>query len=367
MRNQFLLGLCMIAVVTCSGCQMKKTGEVSLEDGQAVDVIKVEQRIKPDFKAAAEMLLDMDWEECEKKGGTLATEKAASVNDNGIVDCTVERLDYIDSENELAIVTALDDPYCTAHIVDYRYKKDHAGFAYENTFFGSQEEPSILNRLRAKYPLEEIDTCTKEEAIKKCEGLAKALGYENSTVNVYAMTEEALNMNYDDTDGAGYGRPSEEYLEDDDQERWTKEDEAMYLLYQPTMAQVEVTGPSLLHDLYVVYSPRYERIVRVSGVIPFQEGAVVGRESIVSEETAKKGVMLEKGITKEEDIVMDDIKFTYVIVPRETFSKESHTLVPAWRVDYHLLNSAQYAGVKAYMTTFIDATTGEPCKFYTEE
>lgn len=356
MKHQCLFGLCIIVAVICSGCQLKKAGEVSPEGGKTVDIIKEEQRIKPEYKKIAEALLGMEWEECEKNGGEITTEEGAS--DNG--DCTIERLDYTDKENELTVVTALDDPYCSAHMINYQYTKDNVGRAYENSLIGSREETCILNQLRAKYPSEEIDACTKEMALKKCESLVKAAGYENSTVTVYAMTEEALNMNYDDADGVGFGRPSEDYFESDTPARWKKEDEAMYMVYRPLRENVEVTGA--LHELDVIYSPKYERIVYVSGNIPFQEGTVVGSKSIVSEDAAKKAVMLERGVTKEENIVIDGIQFVYAIVPRETFLQEEHTLMPAWRVDFHLLNSAEHTGIKAYKTSFVDAVTGEPCK-----
>jgi hypothetical protein len=350
---------------------MEKSEIVSTEDGQEVDVIQLGQRQKVDYSLLTSELLGMTLEECKQKGGVLST--GAGVSDNG--DCTLERLEYEDKTNELTVVQALDDLYCTAFTGKYlyEYEGENVGQAYYDTIpdYGMVDAVH-LNRLRADYPQEEISTCTKEEAVEKCKNAAKAAGYENSTVNVYAMTVDTLNRNYLACDGASMGRPTkynvvdnpEEFFED--QEEWTEEYEAMYLVYQPIANNVEIDAEANTYDLQIIYSPKYKRIVYASWKIPFADGTVAKKEKLISEDTAKQTVITSMGVQDEKNIVFDDIQRVNTITNADTMSSEEHLLVPVWRVDYHLLNYAEYSGNDAYKTALVNAVTGKICRL-TEE
>lgn len=365
-RNLYKVCLALILLIGCSGCQMEKNQSTAGKDGQKVDIIKVEQRQGTDYAAVSEALLKMSMDECKKQGGTIVTEKARS--DNG--DCDVESFNYEDKENELVVVRAVDDMYCTAFGGEYRYKgNDYAGSAYMETLsdYGSAD-PCYLHRLRKDYPKEEIAACSKEEAIEKCKTLAEATGFGNGIVNVYAMTVDELNRNYESYNGGGAGRPSAKYLPDknmeeycENQEEWTKEYEAMYLVYQPVINGVEIDSMSGL-GLEIIYSPKYNRIVYATWDMPYKDGAVLKKENIVPQDTAKQTVITSLGISAN-NIVFDNIKLVNTLTVKDTMLSDEHALVPVWRVDYHVVNRMEYTDNAAYKTTLVNALTGKICQY----
>lgn len=370
MKRLFLNGIILLMSLSCIGCQMEKRQVGQKKSGQKVDIIRVEQRQETDYSILVEELLNLTMEEYKKKGGTIVTEKGTS--DNG--ECTIERIEYADKENELTVVHAVDDPYCTAHSGSYYYKGENAGRAYQDTM----EDYGMVdlfhpNRLRVDYPKEEITGCSKEEAIAECQKLAKATGYENSIVNVYAMTVDALNRNYKANGGVGMGRPTKYSIDENpegflkNQKEWTEEYEAMYLVYQPIVNDVEIDAESGTHSLEIIYSPKYKRIVYASWQYPFQDGTVEKEEEIVSEDTAKQTVALAVGIKDEKNIVYDNIQLANAVTINDTRLSEEHLLVPVWRVDYHLLNSAEYKGNDAYKTALVNAVTGKMCQLTVED
>lgn len=371
MKRKFFLSLFLVVSLSCSGCQMEKNQSATDESGQEVNIVKVEQRQETDYEAVSEALLKMSLDECKKQGGAVVTEKAAS--DNG--ECTIKRFDYEDKENELVVVHAVDDVYCTAHAGTYFYQEDNAGHAYCETIrdYGSAD-PCHPHRLRADYPKEEIAGCSKEEAIEKCKPLAKATGFENSIVNVYAMTVDELNQIYKESGGASSGRPTDQYSIDENpeeyykhQEEWTAEYEAVYLVYQPVINDVEVNAAAGTQDLKIIYSPKYNRIVYAEWDIPYKDGTVVKKEGIVSQDIAKQTVMTSLGIKDKKNIVFDNIQLVNTATISDTMLSGEHVLVPVWRVDYHLLNSVEYTGNAAYKTTLVDAVTGKMCQLTLED
>ena len=240
-RKKGIAFLCILALLSCSGCQIEKT-EAS-GDGQKAGVYKAGSRSEVDYEELSEALLGMTLEECKKAGGTMKEEKGW--DDMG--ECTVERYEFEDSSHSLTSLRTPDSPYGTASMGNYYYREDYVGAAYAGTFrddsgSGDPQEFSP-NQLRAQYPEEQIDGCSRDEAIEKCRGAADALGYGNAHVEAYAMTVDALNyMHKNVMDEVGSGRPSEDYYKTDpetgqevvgDQKEWTKEYEAMMLTYYP--------------------------------------------------------------------------------------------------------------------------------------
>ncbi len=371
-RKGIYISLLVLLVLGSSGCQMEKEKTVSSDSGQEVDIIKVEQRQEPDNSTIAEVLLNMTIEECKEKGGKVATEKGYS--DNGA--CTLERFDYEDENNTLSVVRAVDDPYCSVHFGTYHYKKDQAGRAYEDTLinYGGELGADMFHpyRLRADYPGEELPECSKKEVIEKCQDFAEAAGYGNSVVNVYAMTADTLNRNFKENKGAGFGLPSgkydvdqepEEYMEH--QKAWTKEYEAMYLVYRPVLHDVPLDSSE--QELEIIYVPKYKRIVYAEWQYPFKDGTVVKKSPVVSKETAKQTVMTAMGIKDEKDIVFKEIQLENADTIQDTLLSDEHVLVPVWRVDYRLLNSAEYKGRAAYKTMLVNAVTGKKSQYALEE
>ena len=90
---------------------------------------------------------------------------------------------------------------------DYYYEKDGTLAIYNKDFaiyYGDDNDgmESSYSRLmspfeygallRGMYPEEELDFCTKEQAIKACEKYAKLCGYEDAEVSSYAITLDAI-------------------------------------------------------------------------------------------------------------------------------------------------------------------------------
>ena len=228
--------------------------------------------------------------------------------------------------------------------------------------------------MRFDYPEEEIAACSKEEALEACRDLAEALGYreDNSEVEVYALTADALNRNYEQLfHKSGGGRPSKHYFKMDpelgvqlpdmeNQKEWTEEYEAMYLAYRPVIKDRAVACDQ---ELYVIYAPKYGRIVYASWSLPYLGGETVEQEPAISEEVAVKTAGMEYGVKSEDEMVLDGTRLILVQTYRDTMKPGSDgVLIPAWQVDLHLLNSVEYSGSNAYRTALVDARTGKICQ-----
>ena len=72
-RKKGIAFLCILALLSCSGCQIEKT-EAS-GDGQKAGVYKAGSRSEVDYEELSEALLGMTLEECKKAGGTMKEEK----------------------------------------------------------------------------------------------------------------------------------------------------------------------------------------------------------------------------------------------------------------------------------------------------
>ena len=74
----------------------------------------------------------------------------------------------------------------------------------------------------------------------------------------------------------------------------------------------------------------------------------------------------EYGISDEKDMVIDGVQLVYAATYPETINDGNHRLVPAWRIDFHLTDSATYSGTYAYRTELVNGVSGKLCSFEAE-
>ena len=133
------------------------------------------------------------------------------------------------------------------------------------------------------------------------------------------------------------------------------------LTYYQTVDGTEVNGSGA--DLTVIYSPRYGRIVYAAWELPYQVKKSGEKETVISEEDAKKTVMQEYGLPTEESMEVDDIQRVYAVTYPETMMGSGHRLVPAWRIDFHKAAASAQSGPNAYKTALVNGLNGKICSF----
>ncbi len=352
--------------ILCTGCQMEKVS-ITPDETEKTELIKVDL-CSVDYDKLCQSLVHKSFEDCQKKKHSFYQEKSSSCNG----DCTFDVLSYSDEENHL-LFNLSNDHYCDANQGDYNYLEDNKNIGESYVLSIDQEGYEELhfdgNRLRADYPREDIDACSKEEAIEKCSDLAEALGYDSANIETYGMTVDALNHNYENSDAHSFGQPEEgtpeeqaERYQDTDYKykKWTKEYEAVYLIYRSVINGKEVDN-EINSGLRVIYAPKYKRIVHAEWSMPFYEKEKVGTISLISKDDAIQFVRGKEGTGNAEDFEISYADLVYSVSYNETLKNESHTLLPVWRIDYHIKNSARfkYNERASYRTTLVNAITGK--------
>ena len=207
---------------------------------------------------------------------------------------------------------------------DYYYEKDGTVVIYNKDFAITYSDEndgmaSSYNRLispildgtslRGMYPKEELDSCSKEQAIQACEKYAKLCGYEDAEVSSYAITLDAVEKINEimpvGAPGEGYeiitrgqveqlrdeGKDSEadalEEKMDSGAERnlpWTKEYEAIILIYHLKLNDVLVDSRN--QQLEIVYVPYKNKIAVLSATIPYEPEKISEKHELISKEKA---------------------------------------------------------------------------------
>lgn len=246
------------------------------------------------------------------------------------------------------------------------------------------------NSFRQLCPDENLDTCTKEQAIEACSKYAQACGYgSDCDITVYAFTLDAIekvNKVFADSisaPGEGFdivtkGQVEELRDEGKDEEAekmdeqlhsatsrglpWKKEHEAMVLYYRS-----EING--LLMDshesgLEIVYVPYMDKIVLISGYTPYEQIADSETNELISEKVAMSQAAQTLGIRTQDDIQIDAVSLVYAMQYAGT---DQMCAVPAWKVDYVLKNVDENTQIRDPGSLLIDAVSGFVADYWKQD
>ncbi len=358
--------LCLISLFL-SGCQMKKQAETrqtetdQAETGGSKDTIYETVTVKNskgDIDKIVQMFTGDTLEEAIKNGAEF--EKSYG-EDSITYEKGVKFLSFSGKSKE-----------GLGPVISYRDNYEMAGRQYYSALSGitySLKKNLFGTTIRNKLPDENIDGCTKEEALNYCNPYAELLGYgkNNSVAEVYALTLD--NLLKDSITGLpqygplkGIDNKELELLTDDEfdklQEKypWTKEYEALYIVYKPYINGL--VFESSYGALEMVYAPAYGKIVYLMGEMPWTVNEKKKADKIITKEEAEKeAVTLTKA--KKDNVKVENI--TMVYSQNILHLREDNSLDLCYRVDLKIENSAMYTGPKAYQSILINAVTGEEC------
>lgn len=275
------------------------------------------------------------------------------------------------------------------YLGDYYYEKDGTVAIYNKNFAISYSDEndgmaSSYNRLmnpiedgtllRGIYPKEELDSCTKEQAVQACEKYAKLCGYEGAEVSSYAITLDAVEkINKIISIGApgeGYEvitRGQVEQLRDEGKDSeadalaekidsgaernlpWKKEYEAMLLVYQLKLNDVLVDSKN--QTLKIIYVPYKDKIAVLSADIPYTVEEFSEKRELVSKEKAMSQVVQSVGT----DIKINTVSLVYVI---QNDQNGNENAVPAWKVEYIANVTEDTVQITNEKVIYVDAVSG---------
>lgn len=212
------------------------------------------------------------------------------------------------------------------------------------------------------YPEEDLESCSREEAIAACAPLAKAMGYEEAQVNVYAMKKEILNnfakLSRAEKYGLNFSAPDPEYdykyVEEQEEEalqngdydklfggdedekiEWTNRTEAYILVYRSVWNDL-VMDTANDYMLLCVYVPAYGRVVYADGTQSLVHTNLKEKELISAEEAVAEVLRVQK-IVSEKDIIVRNISLVYSPRAKQIMPDlEQRVIDPCWRIDYQL-------------------------------
>ena len=263
---------------------------------------------------------------------------------------------------------------------------DWAGSCYSSVIdpFGKMSEYPTYG-LRRFYPEEELENCSREEVLEKCEIYAKACGYTDCVVSTYAITLNALDK-FEELIGFQSSAPSagEELIRRSEKKRleqegkteeaeeywsrkfaasmqnvpWTKEDEAIFVIYQKSMDGCVLE--SILDSLILLYAPRYGRIMYARGSICPRQIGYTETEAFVSEQEALEEALLSIGAESLDDIELLDSRRVYSYRMKVRGASNTWVVDPCWRFDYSLKEADEislFLGDRG--SVLIDAVDGQ--------
>lgn len=283
-------------------------------------------------------------------------------------------IDYFGDYYEKDGITA---SYTSGFFISYEDENDGMAAAYSRLLdpFGYIQR-TLGSSMRNIYPEEELESCTKEQAIKACEKYAKVCGYEDAEISSYAITLDAIDkiMKIQQT---VIGAPAEGYeiitdgqiqkLRDEGKEKeatvleqkaqkanernlpWKKANEAILLVYRLKLNGVLVDHRDQL--MRIVYVPHVNKIAILNAYVPREAEEILERNELISKEKAISQAIQSLGTNIE-------IKAITLIYTLEYNTDNSCYAVPAWRIDYKLENSDEFAAMGDSGTICIDAVSG---------
>lgn len=239
--------------------------------------------------------------------------------------------------------------------------------------------------LRDFYPLEDLDSCSKEEVIEACQPYVQAYGYATDIeVNVYAMTLETLEDAWSEWKGhapdpdyevpgidairkAGKTEGSEKAYELQLQrqnavcqnQKWQKEDEAFLMIYRSCIDGKTVHGSS--SQLKLIYVPALDKVVYASGQYILETMDTKEQyENLIDREKAVSEAALALN-APQELLEVESIELEYYVAPTVGSAENGEALIPCWTIEYKktdaLLNERLSRTVNG--TILINAVDGQ--------
>ena len=314
-----------IAICTAfsfTGCNMRKNIDISISSNEETPSEIASYRLKTDRISEEEtdeilsFCLDVKKEELSQY---MDVERSTSGEESfsRLYEKDDEMASYLYS-NRMGILAYTDDTDGRANAYELVMSVEFDGNYYDDEL------------MRKRYPLEDIEGCSKSEALDACRPYAELLGYNDSEANVYAVTYEFLEEKaerYSDW-GIYYGAPHKDYEEDSGGEKWSKDDEAITVVYTQKIDGVSLKGGFV--GLRLIYVPKYEKVVFASGNQSYEIEEVLDKAKITGREQAVQEVILDCGLTSQDDIRIDGVTLCY------RFDLRSMETVPCWNVLYSL-------------------------------
>ena len=352
-NNQKYLGIfASVVVFALSGCRFRREISVSLPD-------ESEEQIQAESNTNIEKEDDRNYLESVK----------LKRNDNTDLNQFAQLLLGVQTIEEA-------EQYKPKHFLgDYYYEKDGTVVIYNKDFAISYSDEndgmaSSYNRLispildgtslRGMYPKEELDSCSKEQAIQACEKYA-------ITLDAVEKINEIMPVG---APGEGYeiitrgqveqlrdeGKDSEadalEEKMDSGAERnlpWTKEYEAIILIYHLKLNDVLVDSRN--QQLEIVYVPYKNKIAVLSATIPYEPEKISEKHELISKEKAMSQAVQVLGT----DVKILTLSLVYVMEYDENGDENA---VPAWKINYTANNTDGFMQIASSKLIYIDAVSG---------
>lgn len=351
LSKEVTLCVCLLGIIgiVCTGCRVKKS-DIVQEKGEKIsgEIVKVENA-KGNKEKIVSQFLGISMEDLKKN--------ASDYDENSFVyDKGTQELCYTDKSLE-----------GIGPIFSYKDEYEMAGSQYEtliNVLTDGHSRNLIDWGLRQIFKDDDLENCSKEEALQYCTPYAELLGYkeDNSEVEVYAITYEQI-KNQTDVYAPIKGLENKKILSIDELSElesdyaWSEEDEALYVVYKPIINDLIMDSEYCF--LEMIYVPGYEKIVFAKGEIPWKVKEILKTEELISKERAIAEALLVNHIQKQEEVEIADAELVYSSNIEDLEKEKKLTL--CWRVNIKRKDNAQYSEADAYTTTLVNAVTGEEC------
>jgi len=240
---------------------------------------------------------------------------------------------------------------------------------------------------RERFPEEELENCTKEEALAFCRPYADLLGYDESLAEVYAVTLDIIKDIEENLQERGIyvSAPVPGYIEkrltkeevrqaketggntavyalmsqNGETQRipWEKKDECFVVMYRQMCDGILIDDASF--DMAIVYAPQYEYPVILQGGFAVEKIEDMELKAVLTSEDAVGKVLTYKGVESLEEMHIEDVEPVYRTVHIQEESYEDVVcLAPYWGVTYHMENERKTLTADAEVI-YIDAVYGE--------
>jgi len=352
-RIKTVVLLSAIFIFALTGCQLEKQ-KVSLEDtgGGQMEVMQMTQdSYNYDVERLAKQFLGLSMENAMKYAVNTRIEGGYHFQKDGL-------------QLVFSPISA-DAKYHTAVVLFYDHN-ENVGPAYETMIYQQETTELFVDYYRASlrdyFPEENLENCSKEEAISFCKPYAEALGYGDAEVIVFAMREQELQDISTGRRGGSTiinGAPDPDcelvYKESELAQRepvpWEKKDEAFWLIYRPHIGEYRIDWGD--QEYHMIYVPARNEVVYATGRLPLVFESK-GNEDIISSEAAVSKVMQANGVSDKNGI---EIKSTEMVYSSDSDRfYEGGWLHPYWRIDFKTNRNQHDTMTK---TMLVNAITGQ--------
>ena len=359
MKRKLGIFVCLLSMLLPGGCQLKKEIEVDIGDTKNEE--------------AEEGHTETEGEEEEVLTGSVLLLEYVGAETYNYMEITPRLILGISPEEaeqyrvQEGIDTFETDGKYYSAMEDYaRFGDNTYGLANCYAILTKNDYYNSGQGMRQIWPLEDLDTCSGEEAIAFCAPYAKALGWEGEDVTVsacawtldYLQTRSVINSSrfYSAPDesyefasvkkiheakAAGREEEAERWISErytilDRNVPWEKKHEAIALLYQRSIDGIPVDSRTQV--LFMIYVPYYNEIVYAEADAPYVKKEVLREEKLISRKEAAQTAVVSLG-GGNTSIQVDGVSMVYILkyIDDDDMNMDNwqkREAVPAWRVDY---------------------------------